>query len=125
MTTNPTGAFLSRQSKYYYEIGFDILHPNEVASSVRNLRLAPYHDRTEALGAQYVPLAGYETPYFYDSNAGTGRRVLRPDSPPSRLRRHRLVADHRRRAPGTAGTRWSDRLVGVDRPGRDIWSRQP
>ncbi|CAN5671064.1 FAD-dependent oxidoreductase [soil metagenome] len=62
-------AFLSRQSKYYYEIGFDILHPNEVASSVRNLRLAPYHDRTEALGAQFIPLAGYETPYYYESNA--------------------------------------------------------
>ncbi len=62
-------AFLSRQSKYFYEIGFDILHPNEVASSVRNLRLAPYHDRTAALGAHYVPAAGYETPYYYESNA--------------------------------------------------------
>ncbi|HEY3427727.1 MAG TPA: glycine cleavage T C-terminal barrel domain-containing protein, partial [Acidimicrobiia bacterium] len=62
-------SFLSRQSKYFYEIGFDILHPNEVASSVRNLRLAPYHDRTEALGAFYVPFASYETPYYYQSNA--------------------------------------------------------
>ncbi|HEY7584358.1 MAG TPA: FAD-dependent oxidoreductase [Acidimicrobiia bacterium] len=61
-------SFLSRQSKYFYEIGFDILHPNEVASSVRNLRLAPYHDRTEALGAFFVPSAGYETPYFYEAN---------------------------------------------------------
>ncbi|MGH8924274.1 MAG: FAD-dependent oxidoreductase [Acidimicrobiia bacterium] len=61
-------SFLSRQSKYFYEIGFDILHPSEVASSVRNLRLAPYHERTEALGAYYVPLAGYETPYYYDTN---------------------------------------------------------
>jgi heterotetrameric sarcosine oxidase gamma subunit len=61
-------SFLSRQSKYFYEIGFDILHPNEVASSVRNLRLAPCHDRTEALGAFFVPSAGYETPYFYEAN---------------------------------------------------------
>jgi heterotetrameric sarcosine oxidase gamma subunit len=62
-------SFLSRQSKYFYEIGFDILHPNEVASSVRDLRLAPYHDRTEALGAVYVPFASYETPYYYEANA--------------------------------------------------------
>jgi heterotetrameric sarcosine oxidase gamma subunit len=62
-------SFLSRQSKYFYEIGFDILHPNEVASSVRDLRLASYHDRTEALGAFYVPFASYETPYYYESNA--------------------------------------------------------
>lgn len=62
-------SFLSRQSKYFYEIGFDILHPNEVASSVRTLRLAPYHDRTEALGAVYVPSASYETPYYYEANA--------------------------------------------------------
>ncbi|MGH8957572.1 MAG: FAD-dependent oxidoreductase, partial [Acidimicrobiia bacterium] len=62
-------SFLSRQSKYFYEIGFDILHPNEVASSVRNLRLAPYHERTEALGASYVPFASYETPYYYEANA--------------------------------------------------------
>ena len=60
--------FLRRQSKYYYEIGFDILHPNEVASSVRNLRLSPYHSQMQALGGQMVPLAGIETPWYYDSN---------------------------------------------------------
>lgn len=60
--------FLRRQSKYYYEIGFDILHPNEVASSVRNLRFSPYHDRMEALGGVMVPLAGIESPWFYQSN---------------------------------------------------------
>lgn len=61
-------SFLRRQSKYFYEIGFDILHPNEVASSVRNLRHTPYHDRLEALGGEFVPLAGIEAPWFYHSN---------------------------------------------------------
>ncbi|MCA9963863.1 MAG: FAD-dependent oxidoreductase [Anaerolineales bacterium] len=61
--------FLTRQSKYYYEIGFDILHPNEVASSVRNLRYTPYHARTTALGGQFIPMAGIETPYWYEANA--------------------------------------------------------
>ncbi len=60
---------LRRQSKYYYEIGFDIVHPNEVASSVRNLRLSPYHEQMKALGAQFVPSAGIETAWYYESNA--------------------------------------------------------
>ncbi|MFT7586098.1 MAG: glycine cleavage system aminomethyltransferase T/glycine, partial [Cellvibrionaceae bacterium] len=60
--------YLSRQSKYYYEIGFDILHPNEVASSVRNLRHSPYHSQLEKLGGEFIPLAGIESPYWYNSN---------------------------------------------------------
>ena len=60
--------FLTRQSKYYYEIGFDILHPQEVASDVRNLRYSPYHARLQALGGEFIPLAGIETPYWYNSN---------------------------------------------------------
>lgn len=61
--------FLSRQSKYFYEIGFEDLHPSAVASAVRNLRHAPYHHRLEALDAEFVPIAGQETPLFYRSNA--------------------------------------------------------
>ena len=66
--------FLTRQSKYYYEIGFDILHPNEVASDARNLRYSPYHARTEALGAEFIPMAGIETPYWYESNVALVER---------------------------------------------------
>lgn len=61
--------FLRRQAKYYYEIGFDILHPNEVASSARNIRYAPYAARQETLGGEMVPFAGQETPWWYNSNA--------------------------------------------------------
>ena len=60
---------LRRQSKYFYEIGFDIVHPNQVASSVRNLRISPHHAQMEALGGQFVPSAGIETPWYYESNA--------------------------------------------------------
>jgi glycine cleavage system aminomethyltransferase T len=63
-----TREFLSRQAKYFYEIGFDDLHPSSVASSVRGLRHAPYHHRLEALGAEFVPIAGQETPLYYASN---------------------------------------------------------
>ena len=61
--------FLSRQSKYFYEIGFDVLHPNQVASSVRNIRFSPYKAQLDLLGANYVPFAGYESPWFYESNS--------------------------------------------------------
>ena len=61
--------YLSRQSKYFYEIGFDVIHPAQVASSVRDLKLSPHHDRTKALGAEYVPFAGVETALWYESNA--------------------------------------------------------
>lgn len=60
--------FLTRQSKYFYEIGFEDLHPSAVASSVRNLRFAPYHQRLEALGAELVPIASQETPLYYAAN---------------------------------------------------------
>ncbi len=62
--------FLWRQAGYFYEIGFEDLHPSAVASSVRGLRHAPYHHRLEALGAEFVPIAGQETPLWYSSNDG-------------------------------------------------------
>jgi len=60
--------FLTRQSKYFYEIGFEDLHPSAVASSVRGLRHAPYHHRLEALGPELVPFASQETPLYYQAN---------------------------------------------------------
>jgi len=39
-------------------------------SSERGLRTAPYHDRTEALGAVYFLAGGWERPHWYESNAG-------------------------------------------------------
>ncbi|MEM7286279.1 MAG: FAD-dependent oxidoreductase [Actinomycetota bacterium] len=60
--------FLSRQSKYFYEIGFEDMHPSAVASAVRGLRHSPYHHRLEALGAEFVPIASQETPLWYRSN---------------------------------------------------------
>lgn len=62
--------FVSRQAKYFYEIGFEDMHPSAVASSVRNVRAAPYQQRLEALGAEFVPIAGQETPLYYRANEG-------------------------------------------------------
>ncbi len=76
--------FLSSQSKYFYEIGFEDLHPSAVASAVRGLRHAPYHHRLETLAASFVPIAGQETPLYYGVNES-------------------LVAKHRDRIPDRAG----------------------
>lgn len=62
-------SYLTQQSKYFYEIGFDIVHPGKVASSVRNLRLSPYVERTKELGAQFTVFAGTETALWYGANA--------------------------------------------------------
>jgi len=60
--------FLSRQAKYFYEIGFDDIHPTDVVSSVRHVRHSPCHARLEALGAQFIPVAGQEAPLYYEAN---------------------------------------------------------
>ncbi len=48
---------------------YGIVHPREQWASERNIRTAPYHDRTEALGAFYFQAGGWERPHWYESNA--------------------------------------------------------
>jgi glycine cleavage system aminomethyltransferase T/glycine/D-amino acid oxidase-like deaminating enzyme len=48
---------------------YGIVHPREQWASERNVRTAPYHDRTEALGAFYFQAGGMERPHWYESNA--------------------------------------------------------
>ena len=48
---------------------YGIVHPREQWESERNLRCAPYHTRTEDLGAIYFQAGGWERPHWYTSNA--------------------------------------------------------
>ncbi|MCU1429637.1 MAG: glycine cleavage protein (aminomethyl transferase), partial [Actinomycetia bacterium] len=48
---------------------YGIVHPREQWASERNLRCAPYHARTQALGAVYFQAGGWERPHWYESNA--------------------------------------------------------
>ncbi len=48
---------------------YGIVHPREQWASDRNIRCAPYHARTEALGAEYFLAGGWERPHWYESNA--------------------------------------------------------
>jgi glycine cleavage system aminomethyltransferase T/glycine/D-amino acid oxidase-like deaminating enzyme len=53
----------------HYNKTYGIVHPREQWASERNLRCAPYHARTEALGAVYFQAGGWERPHWYSSNA--------------------------------------------------------
>lgn len=48
---------------------YGIVHPREQWESERGLRLAPFHARTETLGAVYHQAGGWERPQWYESNA--------------------------------------------------------
>ncbi len=48
---------------------YGIVHPREQWASERCIRTAPYHARTEALGAVYFQAGGWERPHWYESNA--------------------------------------------------------
>ena len=57
--------------------------------SPRRLRLLPYHERLEALGAHFVESAGWERPQWYAAN-----RILLGGSTGHGLRRHGWSARH-------------------------------
>ncbi len=48
---------------------YGIVHPHEQWETDRNVRIAPFHRRTEALGAVYFEAGGWERPQWYESNA--------------------------------------------------------
>ncbi len=48
---------------------YGIVHPREQWESERNIRVAPFHSRTEALGAVYFQAGGWERPHWYEVNA--------------------------------------------------------
>jgi glycine cleavage system aminomethyltransferase T/glycine/D-amino acid oxidase-like deaminating enzyme len=60
---------------------YGIVHPSEQWASNRNVRLAPFHERERELGAFFFEAAGWERPFWYESNAALldefGARVTR------------------------------------------------
>ena len=57
------------------------MHPREQWASERGMNRAPFHDRTEALGAEYYEARGWERPQWYGSNADLVERYGVPDRP--------------------------------------------
>jgi len=48
---------------------YGIVHPSEQWESNRNVRLSPFYDQEKALGAEFFETAGWERPFWYNSNA--------------------------------------------------------
>jgi glycine cleavage system aminomethyltransferase T/glycine/D-amino acid oxidase-like deaminating enzyme len=48
---------------------YDILHPLQPMEAPRPLRVSPFHDREEELGAVFLEGAGWERPHWYEANA--------------------------------------------------------
>jgi glycine cleavage system aminomethyltransferase T/glycine/D-amino acid oxidase-like deaminating enzyme len=48
---------------------YGIVHPAEQWATERGIRLAPFHDRQQALGAAFIETVGWERPNWYEANA--------------------------------------------------------
>nr|MDQ6909011.1 sarcosine dehydrogenase [Chloroflexota bacterium] len=57
----------TRANRQYIEV-YDVIHPLDQPTDLRNLRLSPFHQRQEALGAQFFESAGWERPQWYAAN---------------------------------------------------------
>ncbi|RBR25533.1 uncharacterized protein FIESC28_01496 [Fusarium coffeatum] len=47
---------------------YDILHPLQPKESPRNLRVSPFHQRHQELGAFFLEAGGWERPHYFESN---------------------------------------------------------
>ena len=51
-----------------YNKTYGIVHPSEQWESNRDIRLSPFNARQKELGARFFEAAGWERPYWYESN---------------------------------------------------------
>ena len=78
---------------------YGIVHPNEQWESGRPLRVSPAYERERALGAVFHETAGWERPFWYESNAGlvekyAGQLMDRPSEWESRWWSPIVNAEH-------------------------------
>src|SRR6478735_3687992 len=63
---------------------YGIVHPAEQWESNRGVRLSPYYEREQALGAVFYEAAAWERPHWYQSNANLleefGERITRREA---------------------------------------------
>jgi len=64
----PSAAFVrARGERQYIEV-YDVIHQLQPPATARELRLAPYHARLQALGAELFESAGWEKAQWYSAN---------------------------------------------------------
>jgi len=59
---------LARTAQQYREV-YDVIHPLQQMENPRRLRLSPFQQRLEALGATFFESAGWEVAQWYEENA--------------------------------------------------------
>ena len=64
-----TTSYVSETSQQNFVEIYDILHPLQPKESPRGLRVSPFHARQRELGAYFLEGAGWERPYWFESNA--------------------------------------------------------
>ncbi len=64
-----TRAHVKARTSEAFNKTYGIVHPSEQWSSNRNVRLAPMNSRERELGAVFFEAAGWERPFWYESNA--------------------------------------------------------
>ncbi len=65
-----TSAHVTGRAAEAFNKMYGIIHPAEQWESGRPLRLPPAYDRERDLGAVFYETAGWERPFWYESNAG-------------------------------------------------------
>jgi glycine cleavage system aminomethyltransferase T/glycine/D-amino acid oxidase-like deaminating enzyme len=63
-----TPLYVMERGKQQYREVYDILHPLQQMARPRNIKLAPWHGRQRALGAEFFSGAGWERPQWYAAN---------------------------------------------------------
>jgi glycine cleavage system aminomethyltransferase T/glycine/D-amino acid oxidase-like deaminating enzyme len=64
-----TRAHVKARTSEAFNKTYGIVHPGEQWASGRNVRLSPMHAREMELGAVFFETAGWERPFWYESNA--------------------------------------------------------
>src|SRR5690606_7286025 len=63
---------------------YHIKHPLQPKVSPRNLRLSPFFERQQDLGAFFLEAAGWERPHWYEANASLLENLPQEWVPPQR-----------------------------------------
>jgi len=63
-----TRSYLRTRGAQNYREVYDIIHPLQPMETPRRLRLTPFYEREQALGAMFLEGAGWERPQWYEAN---------------------------------------------------------
>jgi dimethylglycine oxidase len=62
-------AYVEARGRQNFIEVYDVIHPLQPMETPRPLRTSPFHDREDALGAQFLEGNGWERPHWFEANA--------------------------------------------------------